>query len=143
MNTLEKTKYTIYQIKHNDPTVCLNYVGSTTDFNQRESVHKFRTRNIESYKCLLYKTIRESGGWDSFNIQPVETLECDRREAEAREGYWIKTLSANMNTYNKSRATTTSREYHKQYYLDNREKILEKINANYNYVKVAPKGRST
>lgn len=137
MNTLQKTKYTIYQIKHRNPFILNTYIGSTTDFKTRKAVHKLRTRNIESYNCSLYRTIRGLGGWENFEMIPIETIECETRtEAETREGYWIRVKTANMNTYMKTKTTRTSREKSSKYYQDNREKVLENIKARYNYVKI-------
>lgn len=158
---MSKKQYTIYEIRHRDPYMSNAYVGSTIDFNKRKSVHKIRSKNAETYKYPLYEHIRHFGGWENFEMRPLEIIECEtRREAECRESYWIRQCNARMNGYKKPMTERELEEYkleayHKKayathrekrledsrkYYLDNREEILKKRKDNYTYVKV---GRET
>jgi hypothetical protein len=159
---MNKTQYTIYEIRHRDPFMLNTYVGTTRDFNKRKSVHRLRSRNEETYNYPLYQQIRHFGGWDNFIMRPLEIIQCEtRREAECRETYWINQCNARMNEYKKPMTERELDNYkaqssHKksyannrekkldacrQYYLDNREEILKKRKENYHYVKVAGEAR--
>lgn len=129
--------WVIYQIRHRNPFILNTYIGSTTDFEKRKSVHKLRTRNVESFHSPLYKTIRGLGGWDQFEMSKIETLDCEtRREAETREAYWIQQRSGNMNTYMRTGMKKDRRDYCAKYYRDNREAILAYTREKYSYVKM-------
>jgi len=135
------TKYTIYQIKHKQLPHC--YIGSTKNFYGRVAVHK--TYYKQGIERQLYNTMQQNGGWDSYDIIPLEEFECSNRtEAESRENHWIKRFEGEMellNTYKRSMGSipegTTrkwyykSREHHMQlsreYYYKNRESILERL----------------
>jgi len=90
----------IYKIQHIDNDDLL-YVGHTTDFTKRKSMHKSCCNNVTS-KCFnlkIYKMIRENGGWEMFNMAEVEKFPCnDRNEADAEEDKVMRTLKANMNS---------------------------------------------
>jgi hypothetical protein len=86
-----------------------------------------------------------NGGWEAYDIIPLEELECSNRtEAESRENYWIQRFEGEMellNTYKLSLGSVPeasnrkwyykSREHHMQssreYYYKNRETILERM----------------
>ena len=158
---MNKKEYTIYEIRHKDPYMLNTYVGMTLDYAKRKSVHKLRAKHTQSYKYPLYEQIRHFGGWENFEMRPLEIIECcSKREAECRETYWIKECNARMNGYKKpmterelaeyktAKGSTyvgnreKKLEYCREYYADNREKILEKRKAKYSYVKIgAPEGR--
>ena len=88
-----------------------------------------------------------NGGWDSYDIIPLEEFECSNRtEAECRENVWIKRFEGEMellNTYKRSIGSipegTTNKSYYKsrehnmqlsrEYYYKNRESILERMKA--------------
>jgi hypothetical protein len=139
-------KYIIYKIQIKDYI----YIGSTKDFTRRKSRHK---RNcINGNEFLVYKTIRENGGWDCCTMVPVKEIEVETKiqahiaEEEARVEY-----NAQMNSirayrsdsidkecnrqyaqtekhkqYQKQyRQTHDSKEYQKQYYLAKKAKLVE------------------
>ena len=90
------SKYIIYKICCDD-LPDYNYVGSTKAFRQRKKNHKERSL---TEKSKLYVTIRENGGWDKWNMQPLE--ECDESidtfiKAKIREEEWRVKLNANLN----------------------------------------------
>jgi hypothetical protein len=77
------TYYKIY--KNDDPTIF--YIGSTLNFSRRKFQHKKNTRNKvgKLYHTLLYKTIRDNGGWDNFTIESIwENEEHNLRYLEER-----------------------------------------------------------
>ena len=122
------SKTEIYKIIHENPNETFCYVGSTTNFNKRKWSHKSKCSNDKSecYNYNLYKTIRANGGWDCFRMVLVEAYPCNNsKEAYAREQHWIKELSANLNMIN---AYTDRKEYEKEYKKEYYETNKEKIN---------------
>lgn len=132
------SKLVIYKIQHIDNPELL-YVGSTTDFTKRKYQHKSNCNNTndKSYNFKLYKTIRENGGWDAFNMVVIKPFACEnKRQAGCEEDRCIREIKANMNErrafitpeeqveYNKQ-YRLENREKQKQYYLENRDKILD------------------
>lgn len=143
---IDYSKTIIYKIVPKDLNLNFIYVGSTTDFRKRKTSHKGECNNNNLLK--IYKTIRENGGWDAFEMLEIEKYVCnDGNEARTRERYWMELLNANLNTfkpittieekkeydktdkrkeYKKTYAKTDKRkEYLKEYYKQNADKILQ------------------
>ena len=119
---IDYSKTVIYKIVCRDLNINSVYVGSTTDFTRRKSKHKYSCNNpiSKGYNYLLYKTIRENGGWDQYIMLEVEKFACsDGNEARTRERYWFEQLNANLNKQVPSRP---KHEYKKQYDIDNKER---------------------
>jgi len=114
----------IYKLKHNLDYDDLNiYIGSTTNFKNRKNQHKTACNNEKSrnYNSSIYKFIRDNGGWVEWVMIPIEVYSCDsKKELEIRERHHIDLLRP---TLNKNIPTRTDKEW----YEDNKEKILEKI----------------
>jgi hypothetical protein len=86
----------MYKLVCNDTNVVDFYIGHTTDFVKRKSQHK--SKSIFSTQ-KLYKTIRDNGGWDNWDMVIIEKFPClDRLEALLREQYWYEQLKAKLNT---------------------------------------------
>ena len=104
----------------------LVYVGSTTNYTKRKQTHKEMVFNDNPRK--VYVSIRENGGWKSWNMIKICDYPCkDRREAEQEEDKHMMELKAGLNTH---RASRTIKQYYKdnkdkykQYYEDNKEEI--------------------
>ena len=132
------SKTVIYKIVCKDETVDYLYIGSTTDLKRRKREHKSSCNNINSkaYNVKTYRLIREHDGWDNFEIIKIEDYPCDNiRQAEAREEELRIELKADMNS---QRCYTTdeqkkeqAKEYKKNYYDLNREKVKGKSNEHY------------
>ena len=91
----------IYKICCKDVSINDIYVGHTTNFIQRKNQHKTSSYNIndKKYNQYVYKFIRENGGWDNWSMIQLEKYNCkNRREAEAREYFWIQQLNSTLNT---------------------------------------------
>ena len=118
----------IYKIAHRySPYV---YIGSTTNFDRRKYQHKkFSTGNGSSkgYNLPLYKTIREMGGWDNFEMVLVAKCPCDdKKELHAKEFEYQQLFDVNMNTRDAySGFDTSDPEYRKKYEEKNKKKIRE------------------
>ena len=77
------------------------YVGHTTNFVQRKSAHKNSCKNPKSsnYPVKLYKTIRECGGWDNWNMEIIAFHNCaDSRDARKTEQEYYEKLDATLNS---------------------------------------------
>ena len=146
---MPKTDYgktIIYKIQHKELNELL-YIGSTTHFRNRKTCHKSDCYNTKknTYNYKLYKTIRENGGWDMFNMILVKEHPCEnKRQKEAEEDKVMREMKASLNMM---RAYTTHEEkkekkkqyrelhkeqkaqYHRQYdpgyRLKNQDKIKE------------------
>jgi flagellar biosynthesis GTPase FlhF len=64
-------KYIIYKIQINDYI----YIGSTKNFAIRKSRHKSNCNTGKDY--LVYRTIRENGGWECCTMVPVREVEVE------------------------------------------------------------------
>ena len=110
----------IYTIHCKDETVNDTYVGHTTDIYQRYRAHRSCTHNenSKSYNLQLYKTIRENGGWNNWNMLMIEDYPCKNViEARERERYWIEFLSSSLNIVIPNRS---HKEYCQLYNIINR-----------------------
>jgi hypothetical protein len=112
----------IYKICCKDTNIKDIYVGSTTNFNRRKGEHKTKCCKEENkeYNKIVYKFIRENGGFNNWDMVEICKFSCDnKRELHKEERKYLELLDA---TLNKVIPTRTF----KQYYEDNKDKILEK-----------------
>jgi hypothetical protein len=129
MPSVDYSKTIIYQIKCLDNDVDFCYVGHTTNFRSRKSSHKntWNNSNVKDYNMLLYKKIRELGGWEKFEMIPLEEYNCDSSvKARIREQEWIEKLKSKLNTQ-KAYTKLKDSEYNKQYYIENADKIKDNV----------------
>ena len=113
----------IYKIKHNEDYDDTNiYVGSTTNFKNRKNQHKTVCNNEKDkhYNLFVYQFIRENGGWDNWVMIPIEQFSCnDKKELLIRERHHVDLLRPTLNQVIPTRTV-------KEWYQDNKEKVLEK-----------------
>ena len=115
----DKTHF--YKIVCKDTSITDCYVGHTTDFTTRKYNHRQNCVNIKSksYNLKVYKYIRETGGWENWEMILIKTEKCENvLEARSKERECKEQLNA---TLNNNTPTRTLREHYK----DNREKLLE------------------
>ena len=120
------SKAVIYKITCKDQTIKDIYVGSTTNLKRRIGEHKSDCNNKKkkNYNYLIYKTIRENGGWDNWKITVNENYQCDSKiELLKREKYWVEELKASLNMLSPI-ITLERKEYRKASYLRNKEKKI-------------------
>jgi len=110
---------TIYKIYCKDNEITEVYVGSTDDFHTRCNNHNNRCHNENSkdYNYKVYEFIRANGGMDNWIIE--EIIQCEEDTRYDAEVHYFKTLNSKLNT-------RFPRRTKKEYYLDNKEEILEK-----------------
>ena len=103
--------YVIYKIEYLDKTLEFMYIGSTSNFTSRKWDHKKRLTQSykKGYNLKLYETMREYGGWEHFEIHPIEELVgVTKLQARIREQYWIDYYKPKLNSVN---AYTIREEY--------------------------------
>ena len=121
--------YKIYK-----PETDFIYIGSTTNFNQRKSIHKSRCyiENDDPHNnTKLYKCIRENDGWDAFKMEIIEELnDIPIDETRKREEEYRINLGANLNSHrcflSKEQFNIQHNIINKRYYHNNKQKIQEK-----------------
>lgn len=119
----------IYVIKCRDDNIQEEYIGSTTNFNERKCAHKTCCNNEKgkSYNQLKYKFIRENGGWDNWIMLELEKYPCnDNREAERREEEIRVERKTKLNSQKAFVGAETKREYDKLYREEHKEELQEK-----------------
>ena len=91
----------IYKIICNDRSIVDTYVGYTTNFVQRKHLHKQNCTNVQSihYKCKLYDAIRSNGGWNNWQMEIIDHINCNNQaEAKQKEREYIILLNATLNS---------------------------------------------
>jgi hypothetical protein len=129
-------QYYIYKLECKNLEECDNiYVGSTYRWERRYKEHKETSINPkkEGYNQLKYKTMREQGGWDNWNM--IELEKCDiviqtDNEANKIEEKWRKELDAKLNMKKAFRSKEDLKAYKKEKDAkrrrDNKEYIKER-----------------
>jgi hypothetical protein len=141
-NAIDYSRTIIYKLCCKDPIITDIYVGHTTYFNNRKGNHKTTCNNPndKGYNTYVYQFIRDNGGFDNFDMIQIEAYCCNnKREAEARERFYIENLKASLN---KNIPTRTMQEWReekieqitkqrKEFYEENKVEIIEKIKEYY------------
>ena len=86
------SKIQIYKISCKDTAITECYIGSTVNFKNRQTHHRFccKNENSKEHQHKKYQVIRDNGGWDNWAMEVIEAYPCaSKREAETREQYWI------------------------------------------------------
>ena len=128
---IDYSKSIIYKIQHITDKSLL-YVGSTTEFTKRKCIHKSDcyNENSKKYNLKIYVMIRANGGWNSFEMIPIQLSPCNNSiELRIQEEKVKNELEANLNSQNaytsKEQKVEQKVEYNKEYYEKNREKLAE------------------
>ena len=132
-----------YKIVCKDLNIKDCYVGHTTDFVKRKCSHKQAclNPNARCHNIGLYKTIRENGSWDNWDMVLIGTENiANSMEARQREREYIEKLKANLNMVKAYRSKDEAdevgrefrethkeekKEYDKVYRENNKEKKRE------------------
>jgi len=116
-NDMFEKNYCVYMISCRDPSINATYIGQTGNFKKRYYQHNYFSskEQYEGHNYLLYRFIREFGGFDNFKMTPIiESL--TQEEAKFKEGQLIKQLKPYLNVVSPHRTI-------KEYYEDNKEQI--------------------
>jgi len=111
----------------NEKTYC--YVGSTTNFTNRKYLHN---KDCEVKNSLLYKTIRDHGGFNTWIMEKIKDFPCDNKiELLIEEDKCIKELGGNLNLkrayLTKDEAKIKNLEQHKKRYHNDTEFRTKKL----------------
>jgi hypothetical protein len=123
MTESDKYNYTFYTFICNDPNITDCYVGLTKAFRQRKNNHKSNCnlQTCKAYNRKIYQTIRANGGWDNWEMKPIDSKICSRLEASIHETKLMEERHATLNCVK----AYTSEEQKKEYYKDYREQNKE------------------
>ena len=116
-------KSCVYKLCCKDPKIKEEYIGSTTNFGRRKCSHKTSCNNekYKNYNLLVYKYIRDHGGWNNWDMVVIENVNVDtKHELHTIERQFIEELDASLN---KVIPTRQMKEYCAEYYQKNKEKI--------------------
>ena len=109
----------VYKIQNLNKGLC--YIGSCSNFKTRMSVHKTLSK---SDNRLLYKLIRENGGWDEFKKDVMCVTDSLSKEERIKlEREYKELYLDNMSTY-KYEIPEARRSYAKSYYEKNKDRVL-------------------
>jgi hypothetical protein len=100
----------------------------------RKRLHKSHCNNPtdKAHNTKVYRTIRENGGWQNWNMVCIEVMEnTTKLEAEIREEHWRMELKASLNDKMVTRGYMTREEYKKQYYEVNKDHFKEQFKQHY------------
>ena len=120
-STINYNNTYFYKLCCEDPDVLDIYVGHTTDFANRKSIHKRYCNNEKDrhYNIYVYTFIRNYGGWENWDMILIEKIKCDcLLDTLKKEREYIELLNA---TLNKNIQSRTKKEYNK----DNEEQLKE------------------
>ena len=129
-NNVELKDYSIYKIYsdfHDD-----FYIGSTINLHRRIISHKTscNNQNDHKYNLKIYKTIRENGGWDKWQIVEIDKLiNVTSIQARQSEEEWRVKIDAKLNSQrayiSKEDRDNNKKEYLIEYTKLNKEKIYK------------------
>jgi hypothetical protein len=136
MADIERLAYT-YKLVCKDPSITDCYVGSTTNLRNRKWEHKkcCTNPNSKKYHYKVYQFIRDTGGWDNWQMVMIESFPFINRDDQRKhERAAFDELGATLNMIYPERSVKeyyeANREQvvakHKEYYEANREQIAAK-----------------
>ena len=110
-------EYSVYKLCCKDKKVKDIYIGITRNFSDRKALHKQECNDTKN-KLILYKVMRENGGFDNWNMIELEKIECgDKKEAKSKEKVYIEKYKATLNVEEKKVRKITADNYTKHYIL--------------------------
>ncbi len=128
----EKEKqYYIYKLTHKNEEIKHFYIGSTTNIRDRKYRHYYNSISAGNthYGLFVYRFIRETGGFDEWNFEILETRKyIDRIEQRISEQKYITDLNPYLNSKNESVTREETLEKKRQYYHKKKQENPELIN---------------
>ncbi len=92
----------IYKIYCKDSNITDFYVGHTTNFIKRKSLHKSSCLN-QNNQLKIYEIIRTNGGWNNWNMIEIAKYNCkDVIEARIKQQYHYSELKTSLNNISSS-----------------------------------------
>lgn len=127
---IDFSKTVIYHFVCQDTNVKCSYVGSTTNMIKRKASHKTICcrENHRHYNLILYQTIRDNGGWNNWEMVPLEEFPCENYNQQViREQYWIDQLKPELNQRSSYTDPEVRKETHNQYTIEWRKTNQDKV----------------
>ena len=107
-----------YKIVCKDPDITDCYVGMTTNFTNRRCHHRncYENEQDKEHNLLVYKFIREHGGWNNFDMVLIESQSFDNSlEAKQHQRKLIEELHAKLNQTTPYRSQEEKKQYQQEY----------------------------
>ena len=123
------TNACVYKIYCKDPAIKYVYVGSSTNIVRRIYAHKSSCNNENGklYNDRLYRYIRQNGGWYNFSVEKLQDV-TNKEALFKTEREWFEkfpyTLNKNIPSRSLREWNVAHRDYHRQYYLANKGKVI-------------------
>jgi hypothetical protein len=127
------SKTVIYKIVCNDLAIKDVYIGNTTDFKQRKSDHKKHCKNPNDkhYHYKIYKTIRDNGDWENWDMIEIEKFPCnDSNEAKKRQRELYEKNDSKLNTLRPMSTIEEKKKYHAEYHKKRNQSPTHKAKIN-------------
>ena len=120
----------VYKLVCEDTTSI--YVGSTKNFTLQKAQYKYNCNSKSDviYNNKLYKTIRENGGWENWKMVCLSNVEVEKiTQMRAIVDEWRTKLNADLHSkmyvITDEQRKQKTKEYQKEYRLNNKEHIKE------------------
>jgi hypothetical protein len=129
---IDYSKAFIYKLCCKDKSIDECYIGSSTNWIQRKYKHKTDCNNVKqkAYNQKKYVFIRENGGLDNWEMILIHNYPCNTSQELKMQEERVR--CEYHNNINSNRAYRTDeelkeymKEYHKQHYIDNIDKLKE------------------
>jgi hypothetical protein len=131
-NTISKIQFSenaiIYKISCKDELIKDCYIGSSFNFDHRYKQHKSdcNNENSKDHNLKIYQFIRNNGGWDNFKFEILLSFDCENTKQKVlKEQYFIDVYKASLNSCKAIRTEEEKKDYDKEYYENNKAKLLE------------------
>ena len=118
----------IYKIVCKDVNIKQSYGGHTTNIIKRRQQHKSvcNNQNNRAYNYYVYNFIRDTGGWDNWEVLWCYDCPCEtKREAALEEKNFIELNNCELNSRKSILTKEEKKEYDKDYYKNNKEHIKD------------------
>ena len=119
-------KTIIYHFFCKDKNITDTYVGHTTNFTERKASHKRTCCNEtnKDYNRKLYQIMRENGGWENWNMIPLEEYPCENiTQAIIKEQEWLEKLEAKLNDVRAYTSYEQKLKNMREYYDEHKDEI--------------------
>lgn len=113
---MDKKLGVIYKIHSINDNIKDIYIGSTSNLLIRISRHKYDCNTVynKKYNRLLYRFIRENGGWDNWKITPIKIFDIKHdKYLQIKERQYIEHYAPSLNQTIPYRKPNESKEIRK------------------------------
>lgn len=132
MENRDFSKSVIYCITPKDDKETILYVGSSTDYKKREIKHKKNIYDKTHYNCILYKYIKERGGFKNFEFNVLEEFEAQNKyDLLKRERFYFNKHQPILNSvipYNSKKCRQIEQQLILTKIIDLMQELAESIN---------------